>query len=141
MNKPLQFDRDRIMTESEAIKLIESLLVDVNYQPYAVYGLMFLFASIKNAVELGGEKGGIYLEDMYSNALIYLYSVSANATAAADRMAENIHLAYRRADFTNRNQNEASAEFVKIEFFCERGGAGGRQWRTLISLKHSAKKF
>lgn len=109
MNK---LNRVEIITKPELEDLIDSLVTDAEFHPYAIYGLMFLFSSIRKLAESGDRS---LLEQIWTDALIKLYSVSENVYQAIDDATDNIHLHYRAADFTLDDQSEIAESFIKSE--------------------------
>jgi hypothetical protein len=106
------YDRKQIIKWREVEELIDKLIMDAEYHPYAIYGLMFLFGSIKKMVESGNAFG---LDNIYTPALIKLYSLSRNIDQSIKRLTDNIHVPFRAADFTDEDHNRISEAFIKSE--------------------------
>jgi hypothetical protein len=109
-----ELKREEVINHEEIELLVYSLVTDAEYHPYAIYGLMFLFGSIKKALEAGNNSD---IENICLSVLVKIYSLSDNGYEAINRVTRNIHTVYRAADFKNTNQREISDAFVKSECF------------------------
>lgn len=109
----IKLNRDEIIKYEEIELLIYSLVADAEFAPYAVYGLMFLFGSIKKLFEADNKYD---IESIFTTALIKLYSLSDNVYEAINRVIKDIHLHYRAADFKNDDYHKVVAPFVESEY-------------------------
>ena len=108
----IEFESDSIISSDEVEKLVTGLIYDAEFHPYAIYGLMFLFSSIKKLNESGNYQ---LLEKLYSAALKEIYANSPNLDEGIYMVPENIHAVYRNTDFSIIDHQKIFQSFTKDE--------------------------